>query len=97
MKVKAEDTSFYRETQALIVDATQGAGAGTTKPQPPATTDPSTESKPFPWTTVVGGTALLISACELGNNPEKLCMISKRAKISKLTFLFICSSLSKPR
>ncbi|WP_289137974.1 VWA domain-containing protein [uncultured Brevibacillus sp.] len=60
LKVKAEDTSFYRETPALIVDATQGAGAGTTKPQPPATSNPSTESKPFPWTTVVGGTALLI-------------------------------------
>ncbi|MGG1659069.1 vWA domain-containing protein [Brevibacillus sp. NRS-1366] len=60
LKVKAEDTSFYRETPALLVDATQGAGAGTTSPQPPTTGDPSAESKPFPWMTVIGGTALLI-------------------------------------
>jgi len=60
LKVKAEDTSFYRETPALVVDASQGPGAGTTAPQPPATGNPSAESKPFPWMTVVGGTALLI-------------------------------------
>ncbi|MED1642585.1 VWA domain-containing protein [Brevibacillus agri] len=59
LKIKAEDTSFYRETKPLVVDASQTAGAGTTKPQQPTTTAPGEQSKPFPWLTVVGGAVLL--------------------------------------
>lgn len=58
IKIKAEDTSFYRETKPFLVDAAKTAGSGASKPN--TTTDPAAESKPFPWMTVVGGTVVLI-------------------------------------
>jgi Ca-activated chloride channel homolog len=58
LKIKAEDTSFYRETLPLLVDASKTAGAGGNNK--PTTTNPATEEKPFPWLTVVGGTVVLI-------------------------------------
>lgn len=59
LKVKAEDTSFYRETQPVLVDASQAAaGAGSSKPQQPATS--AADAKPFPWMTVAGAAIGLI-------------------------------------
>ncbi|WP_232698107.1 vWA domain-containing protein [Brevibacillus daliensis] len=58
IKVKAEDTSFYRESTPVKVDAS-GAGTGTGTVTDPSTTAPE-EEKPFPWMWVVGGVLGLI-------------------------------------
>lgn len=53
IKLKAEDASFYRETQPVKIDATQVAVPVTqsTNPQPVN----EAPAKPFPWMPVVGG------------------------------------------
>ncbi|MBA4531656.1 vWA domain-containing protein [Brevibacillus halotolerans] len=56
IKVKAEDSSFYRETQPVPVNA---ANAGATGSQQPPTA-PTGEEKPFPWVMTIGGTLGLI-------------------------------------
>ncbi|RAP21082.1 VWA domain-containing protein [Brevibacillus laterosporus] len=56
IKVKAEDSSFYRETQPVTVDATNTGATGTQQP----TTAPTGEEKPFPWLMVIAGTLGLI-------------------------------------
>ncbi|MEJ8545180.1 VWA domain-containing protein [Brevibacillus borstelensis] len=58
IKVRAEETSFYRETKPVTVDASQGAGKAT-NPQPPASS-PTEEASPFPWTAVIVGAVGLI-------------------------------------
>lgn len=58
LKIKAEDSSFYRETKPIAIDAAKtGTGATT---QQPTTTSPAAESKPFPWLTVLGGAGVLL-------------------------------------
>ncbi|MFD2368820.1 VWA domain-containing protein [Brevibacillus sp. GCM10020057] len=59
LKIKAEDTSFYRETQPLAVDASSGAGA-TSKGQ--TATGSDVEEKPFPWLMIAGGALILLIA-----------------------------------
>ncbi|MED4780070.1 vWA domain-containing protein [Brevibacillus choshinensis] len=59
LKIKAEDTSFYRETQPLVVDASSAAGAGTTTGQQP-NTGANSDEKPFPWLMVAGGAVILL-------------------------------------
>ncbi|MGG0937571.1 vWA domain-containing protein [Brevibacillus centrosporus] len=58
LKIKAEDTSFYRETPPLLVDASSAAGAGTTSGQ--QTTGADADEKPFPWLMVALGTVILL-------------------------------------
>ncbi|WNF06039.1 vWA domain-containing protein [Brevibacillus borstelensis] len=58
IKVRAEETSFYRETKPVTVDASQGGGKATS-PQPPASSH-TEESSPFPWTAVIVGAVGLI-------------------------------------
>lgn len=52
IRIKAEDTSFYRETPPVTVDASSAAGGATTPTPPPAGDSAATE-EPFPWLTVV--------------------------------------------
>ncbi|QRG67601.1 vWA domain-containing protein [Brevibacillus choshinensis] len=59
LRIKAEDASFYRETQPLIVDASSAAGAGTTAGQQP-TAGADASEKPFPWLMVAGGAVILL-------------------------------------
>ncbi|MDR7315810.1 VWA domain-containing protein [Brevibacillus nitrificans] len=58
LKIKAEDTSFYRETPPLLVDASSAAGAGTTSGQ--QTTGADADEKPFPWLMVALGAVILL-------------------------------------
>lgn len=63
LKVKAEDTSFYRETQPLLVDAS-ASGAGTQAgQQPPA--GANSDEKPFPWLLVAGSGAALLAVAAI--------------------------------
>lgn len=63
LKVKAEDTSFYRETQPLLVDAS-ASGAGTQAGQkPPA--GANSDEKPFPWRLVAGSGAALLAVAAI--------------------------------
>ncbi|WP_110930231.1 vWA domain-containing protein [Paenibacillus bouchesdurhonensis] len=51
LKVRAEERSFYRESEPVTISAKAASGgAATTKPTTPA---PDEEEKPFPWLTVV--------------------------------------------
>lgn len=52
ISVKAEDSSFYRETQPLTIDAS-AAGSGTATPTPPPAGENTAPEEPFPWLTVV--------------------------------------------
>lgn len=58
LKVKAEETSFYRETKPVTIDASQGAGGSAS--QPPAGALAAEDDRPFPWLPVIIGTAGLI-------------------------------------
>lgn len=77
LKIKAEDTSFYRETKPLSVDASQAAGTGSTKPQQPST-DTSAEAQAFPWKLVAVAAAILIVLAAL-----VLYMLSLWRKVNK--------------
>ncbi|MGO0060107.1 vWA domain-containing protein [Brevibacillus fluminis] len=60
LKIKAEASSFYRETQPVIVDASTAAASGTQTPAKPAEPE-----KPFPWMLAIGclvGAIVLIVA-----------------------------------
>ncbi|WP_192894603.1 vWA domain-containing protein [Paenibacillus contaminans] len=57
--VKAEDSSFFRETKPVEISA--GGGAASTAQPPAAPEEPKEEGKPFPWLTVVLGSVGLLA------------------------------------
>lgn len=54
VKLRAEESSFFRETEPVTINAKQAGAGTTTPPAAPA------EKKPFPWAYVIGGAVLLL-------------------------------------
>ncbi|WP_442951526.1 vWA domain-containing protein [Paenibacillus sp. GYB004] len=58
-KVRVEDSSFFRETAPVTINA-KGASGQQPAPTPTAPAEPTEPAKPFPWVMVIGGAVLLI-------------------------------------
>ncbi|WP_397327118.1 vWA domain-containing protein [Paenibacillus oceani] len=64
-KVRVEDSSFFRETAPVTINA-KGASGQQPAPTPTTPVEPAEPAKPFPWVMVIGGAVLLIVLLALG-------------------------------
>ncbi|TMV45813.1 VWA domain-containing protein [Paenibacillus mesophilus] len=60
VKVRVEDSSFFRETNPATISAKSGAQQPAATPVPAPAPVPAEDGKPFPWTLAIGGGVLLI-------------------------------------
>lgn len=60
VKVRVEDSSFFRETSPATISAKSGAQQPAATPAPAPAPVPAEDAKPFPWTLAIGGGVLLI-------------------------------------
>lgn len=76
--VKAEEKSFFRETEAITISAKAG-GAGTTTP-----TQPAEEKKPFPIVPVVAGVLGLVAILAAAYYVQRMLMQANRGFVGQL-------------